>query len=227
MPEAGKQTSMKNNPVLPKLHAVILDMDGVLIDSEKCWKRAELVFLARLIHDPDRFDTNRFIGLGMRDVYSLLVREHLIKVSEDEFRQVYHDAAAVIYKDWTCLMPGVLDFIGSARKKGLKIGLASSSPLSWIEMVLERFELRTRFDQIVSSDHVGGEAKPSPRVYQHALSLLGVNSSKSLAIEDSCYGIISAKKAGLHCLGFRNGGNDHEDFSLADGEIDSFENYEI
>lgn len=69
-------------------------------------------------------------------------------------------------------------------------------------MVLDRFELEASFDTVVAGDDVSGPSKPDPRIYEHATSLLGVDSAESVAVEDSRHGVTAATSAGLHCLGY-------------------------
>jgi len=108
------------------------------------------------------------------------------------------------------------------KKRGIPAGLASSSPGSWVEMAVERFNLSQYFRCVVSADDVGGRGKPSPDVYLEAVRRLGLSSDSCIAIEDSVNGMSAALSAGLYTIGFRNGHNTDADLSDADMIIEGF-----
>jgi len=69
---------------------------------------------------------------------------------------------------------------------------------------------------------VEGNGKPAPDIYELAVDRIGFKPWECMAIEDSYNGILSAHRAGLFSIGFRNGHNDNADFELADLEIREF-----
>jgi beta-phosphoglucomutase-like phosphatase (HAD superfamily) len=68
---------------------------------------------------------------------------------------------------------------------------------------------------LVSADDVGGIGKPDPAVYLHAAAELSQIPADCVAIEDSENGVLSAVRAGMHCVGFRNGMNDGHNLNQA------------
>ena len=88
--------------------------------------------------------------------------------------------------------------------------------------MLQRFNLRESFKVVVSADELAGEGKPSPAIYLHTANRLGVRPDRCIAIEDSYNGVLSAKRAEMFCIGFRNGFNDEQDLSNADVIIHHF-----
>jgi HAD superfamily hydrolase (TIGR01509 family) len=121
-----------------------------------------------------------------------------------------------IYGQKVSLMPGFQESLSMLRANRVPVALASSSPMSWINIVLDRFDLSHAFDVVVSADELDGRGKPSPAIYLHTASKLGVKPEKCLVIEDSMNGVLSAKNAGMFCVGFRNGFNEEQDISRAD-----------
>jgi HAD superfamily hydrolase (TIGR01509 family) len=93
----------------------------------------------------------------------------------------------------------VQDYLEDARRLGVKLGVASSSPASWVVGHLERLGLRHYFDCVRTCDDVQ-HAKPDPELYLSALDCLGVNASQAIAIEDSPNGAHAAQRAGLFCI---------------------------
>ncbi|HYO48239.1 MAG TPA: HAD-IA family hydrolase, partial [Chloroflexia bacterium] len=105
----------------------------------------------------------------------------------------------------------------------VKVALASSSPMSWIDIVRDRFDLRDKFDVVVSADELQGEGKPSPAIYLLTARRIAVQPEECVVIEDSKNGALSATRAGMFCVGIRNGFNDEQDLSAADMLINDFD----
>jgi HAD superfamily hydrolase (TIGR01509 family) len=101
------------------------------------------------------------------------------------------------------IRPGVQSYLDSARQVGLSIGLASSSPCSWVTGHLDRLGLFHYFDVILAADDVK-RAKPDPGLYVNVLNQLGLQPEEAIAIEDSPNGILAARQAGLFCLAVPN-----------------------
>lgn len=97
------------------------------------------------------------------------------------------------------ILPGVVELLDTAKAAGLKIGLASSSKLAWIEDYLEKLCIRHYFEVICTADDVA-KVKPDPELYIQALRELGVKADEAVAIEDSPNGARAAASAGMHCI---------------------------
>jgi HAD superfamily hydrolase (TIGR01509 family) len=197
------------------MHALIFDMDGVIVDSERHWKEVEGFFLQKLIPTWGGADQDRIIGLSVHDLYKQLVSEYQLAHTKEEFLEVYHDMASIIYGHKASLIDGFSELLAALNRDNVPVALASSSPRPWIEMVLERFKLRAAFDVVVSADELQGEGKPLPDIYLHTARKLGVEPAMCIVIEDSKNGVLSARNAGMYCIGFRNGFNDEQDLSAA------------
>jgi HAD superfamily hydrolase (TIGR01509 family) len=97
------------------------------------------------------------------------------------------------------VLPGVVEYLEDGKRMGFKIGVASCSPLAWLNQHLSRRGLLCYFDSIRGKDHVS-ITKPDPAVYQAALGALQVRGDQAIAFEDSPNGIQAAKEAGLFCV---------------------------
>jgi HAD superfamily hydrolase (TIGR01509 family) len=197
-------------------------MDGVIVDSELHWKSLEGFFLQSLVQRWDAQAQSKIIGISVHDLYKMLVEQYGLAKSKDEFLALYHDMAREIYEQRASLLPGFLDLLRALREADMPLALASSSPMSWINMVLDRFDLHGEFNVVVSADELEGEGKPSPAIYLLTARKLGVSPERCVVIEDSTNGVLSAKRAGMYCIGFENGFNDEQDLSAADVLIQGF-----
>jgi HAD superfamily hydrolase (TIGR01509 family) len=204
------------------IDTIIFDMDGVLVDSEKYWAIAEAEFLATRIPVPHDEYHKDIVGMSISEIYEYLKSRYNIQMEKMEFLRKYDEMAVDIYKKSSNLIPNVMGLLLLLKNEGYTLALASSSPRFWISMAMERFELRPFFKEIISAEEIGSRGKPAPDIYLFTAELLAKKPEKCMAIEDSRNGIISAKKAGMRCVGLRNGFNEEQDLSQADLVISNF-----
>lgn len=205
-----------------RLDAVIFDMDGVVVDSELHWRLAGDSFFREIASNLSEEDSSRLIGLGVLDLYRFLSERREMHESQDAFLARCDRLAEEVYGARAGMSAGLTDLLADLRSDHVPLALASSSPRHWIRMTLDRFDLHAWFRTVVSSDDVGGESKPSPAIYQRAAALLGARAGHCVAIEDSPYGVLAAKRAGMRCLGFRTEFNRDLALPGADAEIWGF-----
>ena len=89
--------------------------------------------------------------------------------------------------------------VALCKAQGLKVGLASASPLVMLEKVLNMFELRDQFDALASAEHLPW-SKPHPQVYLNCAAALGVDPQRCVALEDSVNGMIASKAARMRAI---------------------------
>jgi HAD superfamily hydrolase (TIGR01509 family) len=100
-------------------------------------------------------------------------------------------------------LPGVEQLIRDAKAAGLKLAIASSSPLSWVQPHLLRLGLFEYFDAIRTSDDVTN-TKPDPELFLSACAALEVTPSEAVVFEDSPNGVLAAKRAGIFVIAVPN-----------------------
>ena len=118
------------------------------------------------------------------------------------------------------IMPGVLELIDAAERRGVRLAVASSSDRKWVATHLQRLGLLERFAAIVTADDVE-RVKPDPALYRLAAQKLAVKPERAIAIEDSYNGMLGAQRAGLRCVSVPNSITRDSDFSGADLCLDS------
>ncbi|TAJ12576.1 hexitol phosphatase HxpB [Marinilabiliaceae bacterium JC017] len=202
--------------------AVIFDMDGVLVDSEPLWQKAEKEVFSSLGVEVNSelckqtktmttdevtrfwFERNPWQGKNFQEVEQMVV-SRVIELIEKE----------------NCEIQGVNKFIKKLKSSGMKIGLATNSPYRIIGPVLQKTRLSHLFDS-VSSAEFEENGKPAPDIYLTASKKLGVAPKSCVVIEDSHSGIEAAKKAGMTTVAFTNN-NRNGVINTADYRIDDFE----
>lgn len=101
------------------------------------------------------------------------------------------------------LRDGVFDLLESLKGK-IRIALATMNNKQVIDQMLQGCGLSRFFDLVLSADEVS-KPKPDPEIYQKCLSKLGLKPASMVVIEDSVYGVRSAKKANIKCIAVLSG----------------------
>lgn len=181
--------------------AAIFDMDGLLIDSEPLWDEAELDVMASIGVDISRRnEMPDTLGLRIDLVVDLWFSRQPWKgpTHKEVTNRVIKRAISII-EERRPLLPSVGNALAQCKAQGLKIGLASASPLHMLERVLEMFDLRSQFDAIASAEHLA-YSKPHPQVYLDAALNLGINPLNCITLEDSVNGMIATKAARMRSI---------------------------
>ncbi|AHB70724.1 2-deoxyglucose-6-phosphatase [Cronobacter malonaticus] len=181
--------------------AAIFDMDGLLIDSEPLWDQAELEVMATLGVDTSRrHELPDTLGLRIDLVVALwFAQQPWNGPSLDEVTQRIITRAMTLVEEKRPLLPGVADAIALCKAQGLKVGLASASPLRMLDRVLTLFDLREQFDVLASAEHLP-YSKPHPQVYLDAAAKLGVDPLCCVTLEDSVNGMVATKAARMRSI---------------------------
>ena len=185
-----------------KIKGVIFDMDGVLCDSERfiCGAATEM-FHRRYktrVH-PDDFlpfvgaGENRYIG-GVGEKYGIE-----IKLPED--KSYTYEIYLELIKGNLTPFEGVLEFIGTMRKNGVKLAVASAADHVKVEGNLTEIGVPSDcFDAVITGSDVT-KHKPDPECFLMAAKAIGIPPEFTLVVEDANNGCKAAKTAGAWCLG--------------------------
>jgi beta-phosphoglucomutase len=195
------------------LQAIVFDFDGVIADSERLHLRSYQEILEPegiTMSTEDYF--NRYLGYDDVGVFKAVGRDYNVAMDE-------HRVAELIarkgqrYESLTAageiLFPGAADFIRAAVAAAVPIAIASGALTHEIEDVLERAGLLPLFPVIVGADQTE-HSKPHPEPYQAAFARLRAHTGRDLmarrtvAIEDSRWGLVSARDAELRCVAVTN-----------------------
>ena len=206
------------------VQAAIFDMDGVLIDSEPLHFVVLNQVLGRAGHALSADENEAFIGTTNEAMWSVLIRRFRLPAPAADYIDQYNRALLRVLEQPHPPQPGVLGLIGALRERGIRLGLASSSPRAWIDATLRSIGLDRSFETIVSGDDVApGDGKPSPTIYRLAAEWLGVAPAHCLAIEDSPNGVLSAHRAGMRVIGVRTPVTAHLPLPGAECIVDSLD----
>jgi HAD superfamily hydrolase (TIGR01509 family) len=203
--------------VYTAITAVVLDMDGVLVDSEQLWDEVrEQLARERSGRWHERAQTD-MMGMSspewsryMHDVIGLV--EPPEEINAEVVRRLL-----ARYRTSLPLVPGAVEAVERLAQKW-PLGLASSSNREVIDAVLETARIARYFRVTVSSEEVE-RGKPAPDVYLEAARRLGIEPSRCAAVEDSRNGIRSAHAAGMRVIAIPNRHYPPSDDALADADL--------
>ncbi len=182
------------------IHAAIFDMDGLLIDSEPLWTRAEIEAFAAVGIELDRQKCAQTVGMGLEEVVRFRYRQQPWEgKSLEEVGLSIHRRMLELVASEGRPMPGAPEAVEFFRSKGLKLGLATSSDAGLIDAALAALDMREVFDHLQSGSELE-YGKPHPLVYLTAAEKLGLPPAECLALEDSIPGLIAAKAARMKAL---------------------------
>lgn len=181
------------------LKAIVLDFDGVIVDTESEWYYIYRDWLKETYHyDLKIKDYLVCVGANSEALFTFLKKEIGDQVDYHGFEQ----RATSEFIRRTCQLPpmkGVLKFIHQAKTRNLKLAIATSAtrkkPMSHLERlgILDYFEA---FSTAELSEHV----KPEPDIFLKAAELLNCIPEECLAVEDSGNGLLAARRAHMPCL---------------------------
>ena len=195
----------------------MLDMDGLLIDTEPVWRAAESAVFAGLgipLGESDLLDSTGQPIEELIPVWRRRVPEgdghrgggrvglggggRGAALTDAEVAGLIVDRVIAHVKAEGRPMPGVTAAIARFGRCGLRLAIASSSPRRLIDAVCDRLGLDGIDVRCSAMDEARG--KPAPDVYLTAARKLGVMAAACLALEDSPNGVASAKAAGMRCV---------------------------
>jgi sugar-phosphatase len=208
--------------------AVIFDMDGVLIDSEPFWRKAEQEVFSDLGLSLTDNQCRSTAGLRITEVVDLWYNRHPWPGYDNaKTTGVIVDRVIQLVLSEGTALPGVHYALDVCVKNNLKIALATSSPQALMDAVLTRLGLTQQFVVRQCADHIK-YAKPHPEIFLITAGKLMVNPLHCAVIEDTLNGMIAAKSARMYTVVVPESHQAADSrFSLADVQLNSLLDFNI
>ncbi|MCW2986252.1 MAG: family phosphatase [Conexibacter sp.] len=184
----------------PAPQAVVFDNDGLLLDTEEAWTRAEKELFRRhggeftMDHKRDLIGSSHTLAAGKLEVMLDRPGEGLALMDELHglvMAEAAHDVDP---------RPGAIALVDALTQAGIPIAVASNSPRAFLDLVLATSGMADRFSITVAGDEVP-HPKPAPDIYLEACRRLRADPAKAVGLEDSPVGAQAAKAAGLTVIG--------------------------
>ena len=182
------------------IKALIFDFDGLILDTEttefRVWQSIYREYGQEML--PETWG-QVVGGYGISNFDGAIHLAELVGdgANVEELRARFRSVSNALILQQPVL-PGVVDYLTDARRLGLRLAVASSSPHSWVDTHLARLGLADRFDVIICGDDVPpGRTKPHPDLFLKALDALDVKPHEAIVFEDSPNGVKAARAAGI------------------------------
>jgi HAD superfamily hydrolase (TIGR01509 family) len=178
---------------------VLFDCDGLLLDTETCWTRAETALFARYGRSYGLAEKEALIGSTFdaagRIIGRLLDQPNRADALWDELYALASEELSSGVEP----MPGAAALVAALRGRR-PIAVVSNSPKDVVLAMLAQAGFADVFDLVICGDEVA-EPKPAPDLYLRACALLDGNPADAVALEDSSTGVASARAAGVYVIG--------------------------
>lgn len=182
--------------------AVLFDMDGLMVDTESLATTAWQEAAKKQGFTMSVEETLYVLGVAKKSIYSFWQDYYKDRPEIDTNKLVddhYKYIEDVVFGVGPKKMPYVEKLLRYLKANDYKIAVASSSDLHHINNNMEKTKLSKYIDVVASGEEVK-ESKPAPDVFLLAAKRLGVKAENCLVLEDSKYGVMAAKKAGMTAI---------------------------
>jgi len=181
--------------------AVVFDNDGLLLDTESVWTRAEQDLFQRRGIAFTPADKRELVGTSAAIAGAVLERRLGEPGRAAELIEELNALVVAELEHGVEAMIGARELLATLRERGTPLGLVSNSPLVFVTRSLELAGFVDHFDVILSAHEVAAP-KPAPDPYLEACRRLGVQPGPAVvALEDSPTGVAAARAAGLTVIG--------------------------
>jgi HAD superfamily hydrolase (TIGR01509 family) len=184
----------------PNIRAVIFDMDGVLVDSEKLINDAAIAMFKEkgLVVQPDDFLP--FVGAGETRYIGGVAEHYRFPLDVPAAKQRTYEIYLDLIPSQLMPFPGVMELLYSCREAGVRIAVASSADMVKVRANLATIGVPIEFwDAVVTGEDVTNK-KPAPDIFLSAAAKLEVEPEECVVVEDALNGIQAAKSAGMRCV---------------------------
>ena len=196
------------------LKALIFDMDGLMIDSERLYWQVEME-LARSYRKEVKQET-LWKMMGRRPIEGLriFVEDLELPISAEEALALRDARMREKYRDESEAMPGLLHILDALYGK-LKLAVCTGAQREFMEIVVDRLKIRDKFEVLQASDEIQ-KGKPEPEIYLTTCEKLGCESQECIVLEDSSNGALAGKRAGCYTIGVPSEYSRGQDFGFVD-----------
>jgi len=197
-----------------KIQAVAFDMDGLMFDTEEIYHRVGCELMRRRGREYTDELCHAVMGTPPKASFTTMINWYSLNDTWQEMQKESDAIFLELIKDGFNPMPGLFELLEELERRNLPKGICTSSAPHLVEPVLAAYEMRPRFDFVMSSkDIVHG--KPNPEIYLKAAERFGVAPPSMMVLEDSVQGSQAAHAAGALTVVVLAEHNKTQNFPLA------------
>lgn len=190
---------VNKNPA-EEIEAVVFDLDATLLDTEPNWFLADKRLFAEYGIDLTFDKKTEFIGKSLHHMVQTLCRRYNLQVDESRLAEKKNRYYLEIALGNTHMFDEIRPFFESLIRRNIPVAIASGTASSVIRELLTDLDILSHFRFYLGSEDVI-KGKPSPEIYLLAAEKLSLPPGQIMVLEDSPHGILSAKEAGMYCIG--------------------------
>lgn len=199
--------------------AFIFDMDGLLLDSEPLWRKAETACFRDVGIQLTAADCELTMGMRIDEVVAFWAQRYPEKLHGTPGRELPDKIVSQMewhIKNEAKPLPGALELIRFAVSRQIPCAIASSSYSLLVEAFAEKFDLKSKIPCRVSAQNLK-YGKPHPEIFIYTAQKLNVPANCCVVFEDSINGVIAAKAAKMKCVAVPEPAQmNNSKFSIAD-----------
>jgi HAD superfamily hydrolase (TIGR01509 family) len=196
------------------MKAVIFDMDGLMIDSERLYFQVERDIAGKFNRTLKDETLWKMMGKKPIESLQLLVKELDIPISAEDALAMRNIMMREKLKNDLVPMPGLEHIIGAFYKR-LKMAISTGASREFLDLMLDRLNIRDRFDVLITSDEIE-KGKPDPEIYLKTCQKLALKPEQCVVLEDSSNGARAGKRAGCYVIAVPSEYTKEQDFSFVD-----------
>jgi len=209
-----------------KIKAIIFDMDGTIIDTERAWRQATKdVLVTRGFSSFDDKQTMvlaSLSGIGLLEAAKVIKKAFDLNDSIETLAMDTKRAAHNFFENELDFIEGFEAFHKKLQHNMIPTSIATNADQASLTLLNNKLNLHRFFGQnLYSIETVGNKAKPNPDIFLHAAKQLQVEPHECVVFEDSLFGFQAAQKAGMKCIAIKNSIN-HNSLKLAHHAITSY-----
>lgn len=184
---------------MSNIELIIFDFDGVIVDSEHLYNKANKNAFAHAGIEMSDHDINtRFLGMAFKDMLDIFKRDYGIERTKIYEEKVSSESIRIIEQELTAI-PHIIEFL---ENTDLPYYIASNAHTDWTEHKIKLLDIGHLFDDILLGVNSVNKPKPAPDMFKLAADTMGIEYDKCVVVEDGIYGIKAAKFLGMVPLGF-------------------------
>lgn len=197
-----------------KLGAIIFDMDGLMIDSEKLYFETEIQLAKKFGREVSQSTLREMMGRKPIESMQIFKQNTGIELSAHQLLQMRDEIMLDKLSKQLEPMKGLYEIIGKFYRR-YPLAVATGAPAKFLSVVLEKLDLKQKFDVLVSSDEIS-KGKPHPETYLRTCEKLSLPPPQCIVLEDSTNGAMAAKSAGCYVIAVPCTYSKGQDFSFCD-----------
>jgi HAD superfamily hydrolase (TIGR01509 family) len=194
--------------------ALIFDMDGLMIDSERLYWEIEKGIARQFGKEVSEETLWKMMGRGPVEGMRIFVQDLGLPLTAERVTEIRDGLMREKYRNESEPMPGLIHILDAFYGR-LKLAVCTGAQKEFMEIVVDRLKIRDRFDVLQASDEIK-KGKPDPEIYLAACTKLGIASSQGIVLEDSANGCLAAKRAGCYTIAVPSDYSRGQDFGCAD-----------